>query len=179
MGAIAPSGRELGLLITSEIGPQTGPVLELGAGTGSLTHHILARGVVRRDLTVIENSSDLALTLQARFPGVRVLWADAAITATIPGPALFGAVVSGLPLLAMPQRKVRTILAGAVSRLAPGGAIYQFTYRPACPVAPATLEELGLEAESLGVALVNVPPAWVFRLARSGEAVARLDQTRP
>ena len=43
VGAIAPSGVSLAQLITSEISEESGPVLELGAGTGVFTRALLAR----------------------------------------------------------------------------------------------------------------------------------------
>jgi phosphatidylethanolamine/phosphatidyl-N-methylethanolamine N-methyltransferase len=100
VGAIAPSGANLASLITSEITAASGPVLELGPGTGVFTEALLERGVRESDLTLIEYGSDFMRLLQARFPKARVLWMDAAWMASYD---LFeqplGAVVSGLPLL--------------------------------------------------------------------------------
>ena len=45
VGAVAPSGDSLSRLITQEIRPSDGPVLELGAGTGTFTRALLARGI--------------------------------------------------------------------------------------------------------------------------------------
>ena len=106
VGAIAPSGASLASLITRE-SPPSGPVLELGPGTGVFTQALLARGVKEHDLTLIEYGSDFVRRLQTRFPRARVLWMDAAWMASYD---LFetplGAVVSGLPLLNFPERKV-------------------------------------------------------------------------
>ena len=43
LGAVAPSGRALARLVTSEIAPGGGPVIELGAGTGAVTRALLER----------------------------------------------------------------------------------------------------------------------------------------
>ena len=103
VGAIAPSGTALADLITREISEKTGPILELGPGTGAFTYKLLKRGVRPQDLTLIEYGSDFMKVLQMRFPGARVLWMDAARLATEPlyVGAPVGAVVSGLPLLNM------------------------------------------------------------------------------
>lgn len=77
-----------------------------------------------------------------------------------------GAVVSGLPLLSMKPRKVVGILAGAFGCVQPGGAFYQFTYGPTCPVPRRVLDRLGLKAVRIGRALANVPPAAVYRISR-------------
>lgn len=168
VAAIAPSGRALADLMTRDIGPSTGPVIELGPGTGVFTRSLLARGVAAEDLTLVEYGSDFASLLQARFPGARVLQMDAARLRNIEfdSPRAVGAVVSGLPLLSMPPRQVMAILSGAFGHLRAGAAFYQFTYGPRCPVLRPILERLGLEGSVMGKTLLNAPPATVYRIAR-------------
>ena len=168
VGAIAPSGAALAELITRDITADTGPVLELGPGTGAFTYQLLKRGVRQQDLTLIEYGSDFMRLLQLRFPGSRVLWMDAARLASerLYVGAPVGAVVSGLPLLNMSRRKVISILSGAFSYVRPGGAFYQFTYGMSCPVPRPVLDRLGLRAKLVDRALLNVPPAAVYRLTR-------------
>ena len=76
------------------------------------------------------------------------------------------AVVSGLPLLGMPNDKVAATLSGTFGLLRQGGAFYQFTYGPKCPVSRVVLEPLGLQAVRIGRALANLPPAAVYRIER-------------
>jgi phospholipid N-methyltransferase len=168
VGAIAPSGAALADLITREISPSTGPVLELGPGTGAFTYKLLKRGLRQEDLTLIEYGSDFMKLLQMRFPGARVLWMDAARLASerIYDGAPVGAVISGLPLLNMSPRKVLSIVGGAFSYLRPGGAFYQFTYGPACPISRPVLDRLGLKAKLVDRAMLNMPPAAVYKLTR-------------
>ncbi|MGF6433651.1 class I SAM-dependent methyltransferase [Bradyrhizobium elkanii] len=168
VGAIAPSGAALAELITRDISADTGPVLELGPGTGAFTYQLLKRGVRQQDLTLIEYGSDFMRLLQLRFPGARVLWMDAARLASerLYDGAPVGAVVSGLPLLNMSPRKVISIVGGAFSYLRPGGAFYQFTYGMRCPVPRPILDRLGLRATLVDRAILNVPPAAVYRLTR-------------
>lgn len=168
VGAIAPSGSALADLITRDIGPDTGRVIELGPGTGVFTARLLARGVAEADLTLIEYGSDFARLLQLRFPDARVMWMDAARLRTVAfeTPQPVGAIVSGLPLLSFSPRKVIAILDGAFHHLRPGGMFYQFTYGPRCPVPRAILDRLGLRATLMGRALLNVPPATVYRITR-------------
>lgn len=167
VGAIAPSGANLASLITSEIDATTGPVLELGPGTGVFTEAMLARGVCESDLVLIEYGSDFMRLLQARFPRARVLWMDASWMASyrlFDKP--FGAVVSGLPLLNFPPAKVAAILTAAFGALRDDGSFYQFTYGVQCPVPKAQLDSLGLQATCMGRVLLNVPPASVYRFTR-------------
>ncbi|WP_024506967.1 rRNA adenine N-6-methyltransferase family protein [Bradyrhizobium sp. ARR65] len=168
VGAIAPSGTALAELITREITAASGPILELGPGTGVFTYQLLKRGIRQQDLTLVEYGSDFMRLLQLRFPGARVLWMDAARLADEPlfDGAPVGAVVSGLPLLNMSTRKVMSIIGGAFSYLRPGGAFYQFTYGMTCPVPRPVLDRLGLRAKLVDRAMFNVPPAAVYRLTR-------------
>ncbi|WP_426615990.1 class I SAM-dependent methyltransferase [Bradyrhizobium sp. McL0616] len=168
VGAIAPSGAALSDLITREISASTGPILELGPGTGAFTQKLLKRGVRQQDLTLIEYGSDFTKLLQMRFPGARVLWMDAGRLATerLYDGAPVGAVVSGLPLLNMSTRKVVSIISGAFSYVRPGGAFYQFTYGMSCPIPRPVLDRLGLRATLVDRAFLNVLPAAVYKLTR-------------
>ena len=168
VGAIAPSGAALAELITRDITANTGPVLELGPGTGAFTYQLLKRGLRQQDLTLVEYGSDFMRLLQLRFPGARVLWMDAGRLASerLFEGAPVGAVVSGLPLLNMSPRKVISIVGGAFSYVRPGGAFYQFTYGMRCPVRRPILDRLGLRATLVDRAILNMPPAAVYRLTR-------------
>lgn len=166
MGAIAPSGLALAKAITKEISPATGPVLELGPGTGVFTRALLDRGISEENLTLLERDPRLAKLLRERFPGVRIISACATELRRL---ELFdnagaGAIVSGLPLLSMKPITVTRILSGAFSKLCYGGAIYQFTYRPICPVPKPVMKKLDLNAVCIGFSFRNLPPAWVFSI---------------
>lgn len=168
VAAVVPSGEALSRLITREIEPSDGPVLELGAGTGVFTRALLARGIRESDLTLIEYGTDFSRILQHRFPKARILCMDASRLANrnIFSGATVGAVVSGLPLLSMSPRKVMSILSGACSYMRPTGAFYQFTYGPLCPVPRPILDRLGLKAARVGGTICNIPPATVYRITR-------------
>ncbi len=166
VAAVAPSGAALAELITSEISGRTGHVLELGPGTGAFTRALLARGVPEGNLTLVEFGADFARMLCSRFPGARILCIDASRLSRENLPVVAGAAVSGLPLLSMTQRKVIRILRGVFRNLGPGGALYQFTYGPRCPVPEPILARLGLKAVRIGGTFANLPPAAVYRITR-------------
>jgi len=168
VGAILPSSRALARAITREIGPHTGPVLELGSGTGAFTRALRARGVPEYDLALVEMESAFVRQLRRDFPEAQVCHMDASRLADEPlfeeRPA--GAAVCGLPLLNMPLRTQVGILDGAFRHLRQGGAFYLFTYGPRCPVPRQALDRLGLRARKLETILLNVPPAHVWKLTR-------------
>lgn len=174
VGAIAPSGEALADLITRDIVPASAPVLELGPGTGVFTRALLARGLKPEDLTLVEYGPEFADMLKSRFPSVQLLRMDAARLDRrhLNGGLPFGAVVSGLPLLSMPPRKVFAILTGAFRLMRPGSAFFQFTYGPRCPVSQRILERLGLKASCVGRAFLNIPPAAVYRIVQRRPAKA-------
>jgi phospholipid N-methyltransferase len=181
VAAVAPSGESLSRLMTMEVSPTDGPVLELGPGTGAFTRALLDRGVDEGDLTLVEYGSDFARLLQFRFPRARILWMDASQLANhrlFDAPDV-GAVVSGLPLLSMPPRRVIAILSGAFSYVRPNGAFYQFTYGPRCPIPRAILDRLGLKARRIGATVRNLPPAAVYRITRRRPLRAKLPRARP
>ncbi|GES42818.1 SAM-dependent methyltransferase [Rhizobium dioscoreae] len=168
VAAVAPSGERLARLMTQEIEPFDGPILELGPGTGVFTRALLARGVPESALTLVEFGEEFAVRLRERFPAARVVHMDAAQLGRcgLFDDAPFGAVISGLPLLSMPPSKVVAIVGGAFETMKPGGAFYQFTYGPRCPVQKPILESLGLTAKRIGGTVRNIPPAGVYRISR-------------
>jgi phosphatidylethanolamine/phosphatidyl-N-methylethanolamine N-methyltransferase len=170
IGAVSPSGHALAALMTAAIRPEDGPVIELGAGTGVFTHALLARGVPEQDLLLVEDNPELADMLRQRFPAARVVVADAAcLDDHYPfGELRAGVIVSGLPLLSMPEHKVIAILQVAFALLRDIGAFYQFTYGFGCPVQSRVLAHAGLTAERVGWVAANIPPATVYRFARNG-----------
>ena len=168
VASVWPSGAALSRLVTQGIDGASGPVLELGPGTGAFTRALLARGVSESDLTLVESEARFALLLRVRHPLARVITADAgaaSLARRLSGEA-FGAAVSGLPLLSMRPKSVMGVLRTAFARLRPDGAFHQFTYGPRCPVPEAMLHRLGLRAERVGFALRNLPPATVYRIVR-------------
>jgi len=167
VGGIAPSGRQLARLMTSEIDPGGGRVLELGPGTGIFTRALLARGVSPANLTLIEIEKSFVALLRRRFPQITVLQHDARRLPEL-GCEGFSSVVSGLPLRNMSQETVHAIMAGAFSLMPPSGAFYQFTYGHRCSVPDPVLRSLGLRVASLGRIRLNLPPATVFRFSRWG-----------
>ena len=177
VGAIAPSGPALAELIACGVTRSSGPVIELGAGTGVFTRALLGRGVREEDLTLVEYRPDFVRLLRERFPKARVLRMDATRLRQFQlfENAPVGAVVSGLPLVNMQRRQIAAILAGAFSYIRPGGSLYQFTYCPWCPVPRSFLARLGLQATSIGRALLNFPPATVYQISRQMPFTPALD----
>lgn len=170
MGAVAPSGPALARLMAHQVDATgSGPVVELGPGTGSITAALLEAGIAPERLILVEREEELVRWLKSRFPQLRILHEDAARLAshlTEQGIATVEAVVSSLPLLSMPPRASHAIIDQALSVLGPAGALIQFTYGPRCPIPRPLIARHGFEARPAGTAWLNLPPATVWRLTR-------------
>ncbi|WP_431300299.1 class I SAM-dependent methyltransferase [Tabrizicola sp. BL-A-41-H6] len=162
MSAIAPSSRALARAMAKGLGPATGRVVEFGPGTGSLTRAILDAGVSPENLTLFELDPHFAEHLRTAFPGT-TLHLTGADTAADHVAAGVGAVVSGLPLLSMPDAVCDAIVSAAFQILAPGAPFIQFTYGPKPPVPADTIAKLGLTVETGPKIWANLPPARVYR----------------
>jgi phospholipid N-methyltransferase len=140
-------------------------VLELGAGTGTVTEALLANGVAPDDLYLVERDRQLVKILQRRFPRCHVVATDA-LELDLPCDAegSFDFVVSGLPLLCFSPDKRYRALQRALQMLKPRGQLHQFTYAGRCPVDKDLRALLRVDSALLGIVPLNLPPAFVYRL---------------
>lgn len=172
VGAIAPSGRHLAALMTCRLDGDAAPVIELGPGTGVFTRTLIASGIPEDKIALVEKGLHFAASLEAAFPGSRLMVGDAARVAHLTpfGPEGAGTVLCGLPLLSMPPRAVFRIVHGAFAALRPKGFMRAFTYGPRCPIDARILCRLDLVAHRLGSTARNLPPAAVYEIRRRSEA---------
>lgn len=167
VGAVAPSSRGLAKLMATDV--HAGAcVVELGAGTGTLTTALIDSGVRQENLFLVDQHKDFADVLRDRFPRANVVEADAAALTRQLGDlrGRVDYVISGLPILWFSRETKAAILSEALELLKPDGRFQQFTYLGRPPVGPRLLAELGLHATLLGIAPMNLPPAFVYRFAR-------------
>lgn len=149
---------------------EEGMVIELGAGTGAVTH-ALAAAIPAERLLVIEREPQLFTILHAQFPQLKIVRADAIELDKVLeecGVTKVCAIVSSLPLLSMP-RGIRTQIEtrmGAALNL--GGKIIQFTYGPTSPIPHDRWRSLRIYGKRKQFIVSNVPPAhvWVYKRDR-------------
>ncbi len=180
-GAVSPSGRFLARMMARAIDPDgTGPIVELGPGTGPITQALLSRGVDPRRLLLVEFDSSFCGLLRKRFPQVSVLQADAydlrqSLTGTLTAPA--AAIVSSLPLLNKPDAQRLSLIEDAFSMMAPGGSFVQFTYGMNSPVPRSAAENF--DAEVSPAVWLNLPPARVWIYRRKSATLGQPFETTP
>lgn len=169
IGAVLPSGTALADAITEGIGPHSGPVMELGSGTGVFTRRLLARGVPMQALCLVEANPLFARRLRTEFAQAQLVDTDAAQISqhpAAPPPGSVREVVCGLPLRNFKPPQQAAILASVLEVLHPQGRVHLFAYGTGSPLRPALLRTLGLRAERVALVWKNLPPASVWRLTR-------------
>jgi phosphatidylethanolamine/phosphatidyl-N-methylethanolamine N-methyltransferase len=165
-GAVMPSSRALARAMARYVDPQSsGPVIELGPGTGPVTEALVQHGVDPARLVLVEFNPDFCRLLRTRYPAATVVQGDAyrlrrLLETNVREPA--AAVVSGLPLVTKPLRTRLRLISDAMSLLAEGAPFVQFTYAMLPPI-PKELS--GIRAEASELIWMNLPPArvWVYR----------------
>ena len=160
--------------MAADVDPSTpGAVVELGGGTGNITAALLENGIDPRDIVVIEREPSLCRVISRRFPQIRVICGDATKLRGLLRRAGIGpvkAVVSGLPLLAIPKKAERLIVAQAFDVLADDGVLIQFTYGPKAPVSRSVARGLDIAGDRSHWVLDNLPPAAVWQYRRRAES---------
>ncbi|MFY0619383.1 class I SAM-dependent methyltransferase [Shimia sp.] len=162
--ALAPSSAATAKLMTSGLEHVSGPIVEIGPGTGSFTKAILDLGIARERLTLLELNPRFCDALREKFPGVNVLNRPAQhIEST--GLKGVGAVVSGVPVLSRPTIQ-REVVGRALKVMAPDGIFTQITYSPTAPISAQMQAELGITSKRRGIVWANLPPAHVYQFTR-------------
>jgi phosphatidylethanolamine/phosphatidyl-N-methylethanolamine N-methyltransferase len=166
MGAVMPSGRLLARTMAQYVDiSSTGPVVELGPGTGAITNALIEHGVEQKRLVLVEYNPGFCALLRDRYPHAKVVQGDAyrlrdSLRNVLSAPA--SAVVSGLPLVTKPMLTRLRLIRDAFLALAPGAPFVQFTYSVVPPI-PKSLP--GVSTEASERIWMNLPPArvWVYR----------------
>lgn len=130
IGMVCPSGTELARAMAEPVPLHSqGIVVEIGAGTGTVTRELIRAGVDNQRLLVLERAPAMANLLKKRFPTLSIIQGDAAnLQAYLPRGAQVDCIVSSLPLISLPADIRQAILAAMSATLAPGGRLVQYTY---------------------------------------------------
>lgn len=165
-GAVMPSGRFLARAMAAPVDPAgTGPVIELGPGTGPVTDALIARGIAPERLVLVEFNPDFCALLKQKYPAATVVQGDAyGLARTLEGrldkPA--AAIVSSLPLLTRPLPVRLNLFSMALELMEPNAPFVQFTYGVAPPI---PTQAAGATAQGSQRIWLNLPPArvWTYR----------------
>lgn len=171
IGSITPSGKHLARNMVVTLGWQPNEyVIELGPGTGVFTRELLAQGVPANRIVLIEFNKDFVKFLRHEFPQVQVIEGDASALPVILEQLGIGKVkriVSGIPMRSLSRAMGAAITSAIAFSLEAGGVAVQFTYATMPPLAKAEAQAGGLVGKRAGWALLNVPPAIIWRYVKS------------
>jgi phosphatidylethanolamine/phosphatidyl-N-methylethanolamine N-methyltransferase len=143
-----------------------GHVLELGAGTGSLTAGLIEAGCPPEQLVMIERDPAFAALLRRRFPHATVIEGDATQVAPLlaaHGIRALASVVSSLPIKWFPVEAQEAIVRPALELAGSDGIFLQLTNAFASPLAA---RRLGLDGREVERVWRNFLPVqiWAYRL---------------
>ncbi|HEX6010481.1 MAG TPA: hypothetical protein VFY87_01485 [Geminicoccaceae bacterium] len=168
MGSVIPSSRALARAVAAEVAWRPGQsIVELGGGTGAISQGLIDRGIPRDRLIVIELDGPLYSYLKERLTGCLVIQGDATRLDEILARhdvGEIGTVISGLPMVGMPDGFQKAIIDQGFKAMRPGSFMLQYSYSPIPPV-PA--KKLGIEARLARYVLPNFPPAAVWKYTRA------------
>jgi phosphatidylethanolamine/phosphatidyl-N-methylethanolamine N-methyltransferase len=171
IAAVNPSGARLADAIARCIDlSRPGPVLELGAGTGSLTQGLVRAGCPPERIIALESEPRLVAVLRREFPAMRVIQGDA----TRIGDYLAGtvdrlaSVVSSLPIKWFPVEAQYAVVRPCLDLLGPSGRFLQMTNAFTSPLAA---ERLGIAGREVGRVWLNILPAQIWAYSKRPEAL--------
>ena len=179
LAAAIPSGPiladALGRLVALD---RPGHILELGAGTGSITRGLLRAGCPAHRLVVVEREPPFAHFIGQTLPGITVIEGDATNLRPLlveRGITVLASAVSSLPIKWFSLEDQRAIVTQVFSLLGPEGDLHQVTNALSSPLPSA---RLGLDAEEVERVWMNFLPAQVWRYRRMGRSRDVLSERR-
>ncbi|MCD2421907.1 methyltransferase [Niabella pedocola] len=134
-------------------------IVELGAGTGSITRHLLEQMNIRSRLTAFEINPQLFDKLKAmRQHNFVAVNDDVCRLQQYLCNGTVDYVISGLPLANLDMRTKAQLLEGVKALLKPGGLYIQFQYS----LNDRALLRRTFPLVQLGFEPINIPPAFIY-----------------
>ena len=162
IAAANPSGARLADAVARCIDlARPGPVLELGAGTGSLTQGLVRAGCSPERIIALEREPALVAVLRREFPAMTVIAGDATrIREYLAGSVeRLAGVVSSLPIKWFPAAEQYAIVRPCLDLLGPDGRFLQLTN---AFTSPLPIDRLGIAGQEVCRVWRNLLPAQVW-----------------
>ena len=138
-----------------------GPILELGAGTGSLTQGLMRAGCPPERIIALEGEPAFVAVLRREFPAITVIEGDATqIGGYLAGKVeRLAGVVSSLPIKWFSVEAQHAVVRPCLDLLGPHGRFLQLTNAFTSPLA---IERLGIAGREIGRVWLNLLPAQIW-----------------
>jgi phosphatidylethanolamine/phosphatidyl-N-methylethanolamine N-methyltransferase len=162
IAAVKPSGARLADTVARCIDlRRPGPVLELGAGTGSLTRGLVRAGCPPERIIALESEPALVAVLRRAFPSMTVIEGDATQVGDYFAGTVeqFAAVVSSLPIKWFPVEAQYAVVRPCLDLLGPGGHFFQVTN---AFVSPLAIDRLGIAGREVARVWFNLLPTQIW-----------------
>ena len=175
VGVPVPSSRHLAKAIAQQILFVSSEefVIELGAGTGVVTRALLKSGIAQEKLIIIDIDHKFVEKLKHDFPSALIIQGDARNLKEILenlNIKSVAAIVSSLPLLAMPDVVRHAIVNSAFKVIKPNGRFIQYSYGLLSPLSKQNQKSIGIRGKIAKRVWRNFPPAIIWHY--SNEVVA-------
>ena len=166
IAAAKPSGARLADAVARCIDlARPGPVLELGAGTGSLTRGLVRAGCRPERLVAIEREPAFVAVLRRAFPALTVIEGDATRIGDYFAGSVerFAAVVSSLPIKWFSVEAQHAVVRPCLDLLGPGGCFFQLTNAFTSPLA---IDRLGIAGQEVARVWFNLLPTQIWAYSK-------------
>ncbi len=162
MGALLPSSPSVARVLARQMQlERAGPILELGAGTGTITGGLIAGSCPAERLVLVESEPQLVAHLRQHYPATRAILGDARqINSLLADIGQLATVISTLPIKWFPLEDQRAVVMPCLKRLGPGGHFIQITN---APVAPIDHRRLQINAARVNAVWLHFLPVQVWR----------------
>jgi phospholipid N-methyltransferase len=134
IASFSPSSRFLSRAVIHGIDFDTAKVVvELGAGTGPITHELMKKAKPQTRCVIVEQDPDFCVRLRQKFPAADIVEGDAAHIDQIladRGIRHVDHVLSGLPLPSLPAELRNSIITSSTKWLSTTGTFRQLTNMP-------------------------------------------------
>jgi len=172
IGAMCPSTSLLGKEITTNAGIENSSVVvEVGAGTGAFTKHIIKKIPPKTNFFAVEINEQVCKILKERFPSEKIYNCCISKLPEILKEHKLKHVdtfISGLPWAVFPDKLQNELLKIIYDNLKPGGHFVTFAYLQGMVLPSAhkfknKLSNTFNSVEKGKVVWGNIPPAFVYR----------------
>ncbi len=164
VGSVCPSGKGLVNALIQALPPDSnGLIIDLGAGSGSVSQQLVKSGITQERILAVERSPGFSATFRNQCPQVPLIIGDARnlenIISRHDSAARVCAIISSLPLRVLPKTVVGEIMAEMRNVLDKRGGIFiQYTY---VWWRRQRLQHFDFKPHSSQIILRNLPPAKV------------------
>jgi phosphatidylethanolamine/phosphatidyl-N-methylethanolamine N-methyltransferase len=171
IAAANPSGIRLADAVARCIDlTRSGPVLELGAGTGGLTQGLVRAGCSPERIIALEREPAFVAVLRREFPTMTIIAGEATrIGEYLAGRVeLLAGVLSSLPIKWFPYAAQYAVIRPCLDLLGPGGRFLQLTNAFSSPL---PVERLGITGSEVGRVWLNLLPAQIWAYSECSRSV--------